>query len=221
MAFDKGITVKTEEFTRMTRELKARLGTMDVTFRNVIDAEIAAVLEKAIFNTKFADKEKIKTRVANRSVFRIGGKRYALRDYKTGKPWRVPDAIWAEIEQKRERSLARKIRKIGLTKASFYHLGKAMGFELKAPAYVKRARATLDTSGNENNVFVARNGDGSSYGIRIENHIPSLGFPGTEGRQAFFAALAGRIGFYKANVRAGVFNAVQSVVKKYKGFRMG
>lgn len=213
MAIDSKLEVKTQEFTRFCTELKTRLGTMGPTLQDVIDHEIARVLEKALQNTDAADREKIRERVKNRGSFEIDGRKY-ITNYR-GKGQRVPNRIWALIEAKRQRSLARKLAKVGLTKQSFLLLANKLGQEIVAPGYVRDVRVEFQNDAVQANVDVQRKVGGKSYGVRIDNRHPLLRW--TNGTQAWFAALAGRIGFYRQNVKRKVFDSTATIAKKYKG----
>lgn len=211
---DKGLQVKAGEFTRFLSDLHFRMGAMRPTFQDVIDFEVARVLEKALEKTEAADRAKIRARVKSRAKFEVHGTAYwtSFR----GKPQRVPNAVWAEIGAKRARSLARKLAKVGLTKQSFLLLARLLRQDINAPAYVRQARAEFQSAAVQGNVSIVRSGGGNKYGLRINNQIPTLDVPGTQGRRAFFAALQGRIGFYRMNVAKGVFDSVESIAKKYR-----
>lgn len=213
MAIDSKLEVKTQEFTRFCTELKTRLGTMGPTLQEVIDHEIARVLEKALANTDAADQNKIRERVKNRGSFTIEGKRY-ITNFR-GKGQRVPNRIWALIQAKRARSLSRKLAKVGLAKQSLLLLAQKLGQDIAAPGYVRDVRVEFQSAEVQGNVSVQRKTGGKSYGVRIDDHSPLLRW--TNGTQAWFAALAGRIGFYRQNVKRKVFDSQASIAKKYKG----
>lgn len=213
---DPRFDLKAKEFTRFCQDMHSMLGNSAPDLRDLVDHEIARVLEKALQNTDEADRQKIRERVKNRSVFRIGGKRY-ITNFR-GKRQRVPDAIWAEIEQKRRRSLLRKLAKVGLTKQSFFLLAAKLGQEIKAPGYVMNAKSEFKNPEVQANVSIAREGAGAKYGVMVHNGAPLLRW--TNGRAAWFGALAGRIGFYHQNVKRGVFNKVETVMKKYRGLTL-
>jgi hypothetical protein len=46
--------------------------------------------------------------------------------------------------------------------------------------------------------------------MNVLNYAPN-------GRQALFAAFAGRIGFYRTNMAKGVFDSIDKLAQKYKG----
>jgi len=217
---DKGLTLKTEEFSNYLRELRAELG-KGTTMKTIIDHEVARVLEKTIEDTEAADRTKIRERQKNRTTFKIDGRNWTTRNYQTGQAWRVPNAIWREIQAKRQRALRRKLGKVGLAKNSWYLLAEKLGQAVRAPGYVKNAKATIFNSGGANNVSVIRQGDGSNYGLTIINKMPILRFNTVKGLQALFGAMAGRIGAFRQNLKRGVFEDAAKIAKKYKGIKVG
>jgi hypothetical protein len=218
-ASDKGLRIKTEEFTRCMRELRTRLGTIQRTLQQVIDPEVAKVLEKSLALTNKASEIKIRERVKNRQVFMIDNKRIDMRWWpylrrRDGAMMTMPADLQAQVEVKRARILRHKIAAIGLTKNSWWLLSRKLGIPINAPAFVQTAK-TNNPAGMENNVAITRSGNGNSYGVKVENYMPILRW--TNGTQAFFSALAGRIGFFRMNVKKGVFNDIANVAKKYPG----
>lgn len=215
-ANDKGLVLKTTEFTGFLKELKYAVGNR-TTMRRVITYEVGRVLERSLALTGAADTGKIRERVKNRSMFMVDGKRYFL-SYK-GKAQRVPDAIWARIPDMRKRSLTRKLAAAGITKKSWLHLADMIGEQIKAPAYVRQAK--VSNPGEPGNVRIAWKEEGDACVLMIENNCPMLGYPGTEGTQAFFAALAGRIKFFQQNMARGVYLDAEKAAKKHKGIFIG
>ncbi len=213
---DRGLTLKTQEFTGFLREFKAALGNQ-TTMQRLVDYEVGRALEASLDKTEAADRMKIQERVKNRNVFEVGGKKYLIRNYKTGSPWRVPNRIWPQIQEMKKRSLMRKLAAVGITKKSWLDLAEKLGQVIKAPGYVRNAR--VSNAGVNGNTEVERttSGNGNRYGLRITNKAPKLGVPGTEGVQAFFSAIAGRIGFFKQNIAHGVFEEPAKIARKYKG----
>jgi hypothetical protein len=213
---DLRLKLKTDEFTAFCRDLRATLGDQ-TTMQRVVDNEVGRVLEKAMEETDYADRQKIRERVKNRNVFRVGGKKYLIRNYSTGQPWRVPDQVWPKIQDMRNRSLIRKLAAVAITKRSWVDLAEKLGQAIKAPAFVRAAK--VSNSGVNGNTLVERTTQGNEnrYGLRVTNKSPKLGVPGTEGIQAFFTGLAGRIGFYHENLARGVFGSARKTASKYRG----
>ncbi len=213
-AGDKNLVLKTQEFSGFLKQLRATLGDR-TTMPKVVDSEVSKVLERAVALTGKADRKKIEQRVEARAVFNVDGQKWRTRDWKTGKAWHVPAAVWAKIQGFRKQSLARRLAAIGLSKQSFYLLAKLLGYEISAPAFVKAATAKGGDTARD--VSVKREVSNEKYGLTISNAMPILRYDPPAGKQAFFSALAGRIGFYKKNLALGVFNSIARTAAKYKG----
>lgn len=211
---DKGLVIKTEEFSNFLFQMKRTLADK-TTMQKLTDYEVGRVLNRALQLTGNADRQKIRERVKNRSKFTFGDKTYWIRQPGGGKDWRVPNAVWGAIKAMRAASLQRKLGAVGITKKSWLILAEKLGQTITAPAFVRRAQ--VSNPGFDGNTKVERTGSGDRYGVRITNRTPTLGYPGTEGAQAFFAALQGRIGFFHKNVSKGVFDSVKRLSAKYKG----
>lgn len=211
-ATDKNLTLKTEQFSGFLRDMRTQLGS-NSTMQRIVDFEVGKIMERAVEKTGKADLEKIKVRVKNRAVFNVGGRRL-VTNYK-GKAQRVSNRDWAEIEKIRAVSLATRIARIGLSKKSWYWIAQKLGQQISVPGYVANARDAAE--GGPNNVLVGRIGDGDKYGVRIANRMPIVTFSKPNGRQALFAAIAGRISFYKKNLAKGVFDDIATISKKYRG----
>lgn len=214
MAEDKNLVLKTQEFSGFLKQLRATLGDK-TTMQKVVDSEVSKVLEKAVALTGKADRSKIEKRVEARAVFNIEGKKYVTRNWKTGQPWRVPNAVWSQIQSLRKQSLTRRLAAIGLSKQSFYLLAKRLGYEIAAPGFVKAAKAK--SGDTDRDVSIRRDATPDKYGVTITNAMPILRYDPPSGTQAFFSALSGRIGFYKKNLAMGVFDSVSRTAAKYKG----
>lgn len=212
---DIGLEIKFDEFSAFCRNLADKLGDY-VTLQNVIDFEVAKILEKTISLTGKADASKIKSRVAQRAVFTIGDRKWYTREpEKGGKGWHVPDSVWTLIEAKRARELTRKLAKIGLSKNSWWLLAQKAGFIIEVPAFVSSAHTTFQSI--EPDVSVLRQMQTGKYGIEIENQMPILRFDPVNGTQALYAAIAGRLNFFKQNLEHGVFRDIHSIAAKYPG----
>lgn len=213
---DAGLSVQFEQFSLMCREIEAALDNT-ATQRQVIDNEVARVLEKTIANTGKASEEKIVSRVLNRAVFTVNGKKVYVANIDTGKGWHVSDAVWGQVIDQQKQSLARKLAKIGLSKNSWYLIAQAAGFEISAPSYVKNARTT--TTNQAADVSIARDEQTGAYSIEISNSMPVLRSPYVNGAQALFSAVVGRQKFFENNVAKGVFDSIDAIAQKYPGIQ--
>ncbi len=210
---DLKLEVKIGQFSDFCRDLQAALGGSR-TMQQVIDHEVARILEKAVRLTDKADRGKIETRVKNRASFKIGDTKW-VTNYR-GKAQHVPDRVWFLIEAKRQRSLVRKLKKIGLSKQSWYLLAQRAGFKINVPSYVKNAYARFKGD-NGANIGVQRYPQNGNYGIAIQNKMPILRFSPPGGYAALFSAIAGRNSFFRRNIKEGVFNDMKKVAAKYPG----
>jgi len=202
---DAKLQVKIGDFNAAMREMRLRVGNA-ATMQQIIDYEVAKILEKAVQKTDTATASSIRRSMGDKEWTTMDGKKYKLAN-------RYPNGVWSSINAKMKASLKRKLAARGLAKQSFYALGLRMGFDIQVPGFVKEAKTPKHV--NAENVNVERISRQGEYGLIIENHSPILRW--AEGKQAFFSALAGRIGFFRANVKRGVFDSMASVAKKYPG----
>lgn len=215
-ASDKGLRLVTKEFTlclrEMERALRGRASHADIT-----DHEVARILEAASRRTGDADRSKIREFVSKRTVFRIDGKKWRTRDWKTGKDWRVPDAIWSEMRNQRQRQLTRKLAAVGITRRSWKDITDKMGQQISVPGFVASASVSVPTSQNTD---TGRTVTTRSFIRMIKNKHPLLNVPATEGIQAFFSAVGGRVRFFHENLKRGVFSDIDAVARKYPGMKV-
>jgi hypothetical protein len=209
---DGGLTIKTEEFSGFLRTLKDKLG--DKTdMRTIVDYEMGRVLNRALALTGKASEEKIQAEWKNARMVNVNGRKVWLTNAKTGRAQRLPDAKWANVQSARATGLARTLAKIGASKASFAAIARKLGQEITVPAYVDNVmiKGGVDRFGE-----VDRREGSVSYGVAIVNKMNVLNYA-PNGRQALFAAFAGRIGFYRTNMAKGVFDSIDKLAQKYKG----
>lgn len=199
------LQIKTAQFNEAMAEMYRRLGDV-ATQRQIIDFEVGKVVEGALRRTETATSTSIRASAASKQWTTLNGKKYKLA-------WRVPSPTWRDIAAARRAVLDAKLAARGLAKRSWLALGEALGVTVEAPGYVTTAKAKNHTSGE--NVSVDRKSSPDGYGLRIDNSSPLLRW--TEGRQAFFAAVAGRIEFFKRNLRSGVFGDLDKAARKYRG----
>ena len=202
---DAGIQVKADSFNKALREMSRRLKN-HATEQRVITAEVGKVLEATLSKTKAASLSKIRTSHQKKEWTTLNGKRYRLTN-------RYPNAIWSQVSDYRKAALARKVAARGMAKQAWLALAKDLGVSISAPGYVQRA--TVPNVDNAQNVSSERTNGEQSFGLRIENSSPLIQF--SDGRQAFFAALAGREKFYYQNLKRGVFDDLKTIAAKYPG----
>jgi mRNA-degrading endonuclease RelE of RelBE toxin-antitoxin system len=213
------LDVKIDEFNGFLRDLKRKLA-RNATMRQVTDYEASRVMEKAVKETGKADELKIRARVGSmRVVYNVNGKTWALFNKKTGRAQHFRDSDWEAINDKKAKILAFRLKARGLSAQSWYRLAQLIGYDVKAPAYVKNAlpskrRAAAAMAGN---VAIQRHESENNYVLEVTNKMPILQFHPPGGYAALFAALAGRIGYFKTNLAKGVFDDAAKTAAKYKG----
>lgn len=159
------------------------------SFQGVVDYEVAKVTEKSISGVPAAKIEKIKKSVAST---------YASREEK-------------------ERLFKAKRAARGLAKQGFRNIGVALGLDLRAPGYV--ARATPSDGRTYDNTTVTRRGSGGRYRVTVATSQPTLLVPGVGGERVFRAAIRGRVKYFQASLRKGVFDSVREIARRYPGVR--
>jgi hypothetical protein len=200
------LRIEVEKFNRAMREMKVRLGNT-ATLEQVVDFEVAKIIETALRRTKAATVSGIRANQEGREWTTFEGKKYKLSN-------RMPRQLWLRIVANRRATLMRRLAARGLAKRSWLELARLLGVAISAPGFVQIARRPSGSGGAEN-VEVRRNHGSSGYGLQIANHSPLNQW--SDARQSFFAAVAGRRKFYEQNLRRRVFDNLRSVAKKYPG----
>lgn len=205
-----GLRLEIDQFNAAMNAMKRMLGN-SVTQQQIIESEVKAILSKTLARTKAASVRNIIDAKKEYPWATWNGKKYLLTN-------RYPDSLWGEINTFRKESLAKKLAARGWTKASWYYLGLKIGYDLPAPAFVKKAKVK-NHLGPES-VSAIKQTTRHGFGLTIENHSPLLRFDTTNGAKAFFSAIAGRIGHYKKTLALGVFNDVKKVAQAYPGLNI-
>jgi len=221
-----GLTIDTTNFNRAVAEM-ARLS--GVKFEDVVKAEIGSILSQTITNTPKASKASIEKSL-NKWIWTDAHSpaRHPQSSLRKGTSYLVgPGAqgshrysaeIWNFIQENKAKQQAELIKRIGLTKKSWYLIAKSLGITLpkKVPGYVLNAT----THGKERDDLVdhERKVSGSKVGFKIINNTLSAVRGG--GRAALLKAINGRTGYFYRNLRAGSFKKVAEIAKKYPGFKI-
>lgn len=212
---DSGLSVKTTEFSGFLRVLKEKLG--DKTdMKTIVNYEMGRVLNRALALTGKADEAKIEARWKNAKALRVGGingRLVWMTNKKTGRPQRFPDATWNMLQSVRATSLERALAKVGAAKASWAAAARKLGQKITVPAYVENV---VIKNGVDRFATVDKSEGALNYGVTVLNNMRILN-RAPEGRQALFAAFAGRVGFYRQNMARGVFDSIDKIAAKYKG----
>ncbi len=202
---DPKLRIEVGNFNRAMREMKVRLADR-VTLEQIVDAEVAKIIEAAMKKTKAATVSGIRANSEEREWTTFDGKKYKLSN-------RIPRDLFMRIAAKRKASLLRKLAARGLARRSWVELARLLGFEIGAPGFVRAARRPSG-SGGEENVIIRRQYT-RGYGLHIANNSPINRW--SDARQALFAAVVGRRRFYETNVKRGVFDSMKAVARKYPG----
>jgi hypothetical protein len=205
---DIDLVLKLEAFNAFTRELAKRTNT---DLRVVIKSEAAKVLEAAGKRTKTATAESIRAsqRTPPRSPWRIyGGQSVKVT-------WRFPNDTWAFIKSQLDKSIQQKILMSGLARSAWKDLAEMMDERIKVSKAIKPVNKPAGFRGRSQVII---NEDPDRYAITISHNSNALYY--ANGRQALFAAIAGRIRYYEMNTKHGVFKSAQATAKKYPGIRV-
>jgi hypothetical protein len=127
------------------------------------------------------------------------------------------DAGKIKARKRRGKNPEAEIRELlarrGLAKQSWLAIGKKLGMDLTAPAYVRRA--AVKGVAYDQKVSVSERKVGGLFTIIVENDMQTT--VASRGRIAILRAMNGRVGYFKRNLRAGVFEKVATMAKKYPG----
>jgi hypothetical protein len=214
--------VDTAKFQAMLLELRRRTGR---TIPEVVDEEVAKILGAALAGTKAGKTvARVQAEIANdtRQWRTYNGKKYNVRPATIatrkgkqratpGKGIRYPNFIWSQIQGLMQQSYARRLayakRSRGLGKKQWADLAAQLGMTIKAPRYVGSANPTKyrATTGRRNRL--------GRYTVDISTNYRNNPF--IRSRGALQKAINGRVGFFRKNVKEGVFNDMQAVASKY------
>lgn len=100
----------------------------------------------------------------------------------------------------------------GLTKQSYAEIGRRLGLTLKVPSYAEKA-LVLGKKVDHKVTGTTKKGSNKEV-IIITNDMRTATYSGA--RSALLKAINGRTGFFRQNLKAGVFKSVEKIAKKYK-----
>lgn len=219
------VKVDTRAFVQMTRELARRAGVPDET---ALVAEVGKVLEGAIRNTKAGSKAKIASRFKNATFSAQPASMYSPKSGRSGVtttkggfiPYflrnRYPDALWSAMTERRNKSFFAKVAAIGLSKKSWYEIGRRLGLTLKGGTFVKAIASTGKEYPENTATKIER--QKSRLQVSIFNSQPTVNATG--GERALQAAIDGRAKFFLANIALKTFEKAANVAKQYPGIRI-
>lgn len=204
------------------------------TFQSTLDYEVSRVVEKTIALLPAASVSKIR---ANHEASPItaqpdslyapqspSGKRARAkaRRTKNGKlkyylANRYPDALWSQIEARRQKSLRAKLKARGLAKHSFFAITAALDLDVRIPGYVKKAVARTGRDYDARNVSVSRRTGLESAGIAFEDRQPTVNLAKIGGARALQRAINGRVRYFERNLVKKVFDSAKDIARRYPG----
>ena len=144
------------------------------------------------------------TAVLNQTIKNVAAEQVSLIDARVAAK-KLSPSKGAELKARR-----------GLSKLSFLTLGKQLGLSVKAPAYVSKAKV----NGKEypQKVKAEEKKQSGTEVIYLTNNMTTALAAG--GKKAILKAINGRVGYFKNNLRKGVFEKAETIAKKYKGIKI-
>lgn len=226
-------SVATRSFSQMCRQL-SRMSA--VPYKQVLTHEVGRVIEKALDYTPAAKRPPIIEKWATAAFSAQPATLYTpqtaagragrarARKVKGGKLLyflfnRYPDALHAQIENRRLASLKRTLAAIGIAKKSWLQLAQQLGVAIKAPAFVRKAIARTGLEYPENTSVKVQESD-KAIMITTTNAQPTVNLPTVGGYRAFVAAIAGREKFFSKNIKLRVFNDIARIARQYPGMKV-
>lgn len=204
---DLKLEIRIDDFNGAMAEMHRRLGNA-APKKRVVDFEVGRIMEKTLAGTTAATKASINNSIKRKEWTTMEGKKYKLTN-------RYPNRVWGKIQAQQAASLARKVAAIGWARKAWYSLGLVLGQPINSRGSEK---ATVQGRQATDNVRATRDEKDGNYVLKVENWSPLIRW--TNSRRAFFAAVAGRVGFFRRNLAHGVFNDLKAVQAKYPGLRI-
>ena len=228
--------IHVREFNNYLGELHAAMG-KNVAASDVIKHEAAAILVRASELTnraKMPDIEKRYTILRSSKKNKQGGKRVIqdpalvpfvmMRGKKYSTANYYKPSIWSQMKKKLEFYKKRSKKRVYSAKATWLLMAKKARLNLsKFPARASLNKAIRAQSGNfkknttENGTQIP-----SMYKFRIKifnNSIAALN-KNARGHFAIKSAMGGRQGFFKQNMKMGVFKKARTIGRKYPGVKV-
>lgn len=175
---------------------------------SVVEAEVAAILQKTLSRTVAAKAGSIRSNYEKRKWTTFRGQRVFI--HKTHSP-----EVAAGLAAQQKEGIKRRLQRRGLSKQTWLHLARAVGVTISAPGYVSKANVNGHT--NAGNVRARKGSPGVKFFIEVTNAGPSVDTPGAKGRSALESAIKGRVKFFETNLKKGVFDEISKVARAYPG----
>jgi hypothetical protein len=109
-----------------------------------------------------------------------------------------------------------KLRRRGLAKQSWLALAEGLGFSIKAPGYV--AKATVKGTAYSQKVSFSQSRQRGKFTIHIANSMITM--IAANGKGALAKAINGRTGYFRKNLKNGIFGKWKEIAKRYPGMRV-
>ena len=202
------LTLATARFNRMLRELAAV--DTSVEFADVVRHEAGAVAQLALDQTKAAKVANIKARNAAQKFTTFNGKTYFIhRNYRDPKLRQGLLDAW-------QASLKTKIGARGISKQSWYHVGRSFGRNMEAPAYVLAANYNGQQWPSDGTSVESRSPKG--FTLAIENSSPVV--QKANGGFALQVGMNKRTAYFARNMKYKYYETVRTRALKYPGLYM-
>ena len=217
------LSIDERNFSAMLKELDT---TMDVKggFQEIIMNEVRSVLIRATKETKKASKKSIRRRVIStipnknsRGWYKPAPQSITDTDTSTGargRGWRIKDHEWkAYLRYKREQ-VKEMSQRAGLSAQTWVQIGKVVGVNVKAPAYVINAKRG-GSPVRHRITGTQKRFEKKSASVVLHYQNPSGRW--ARARPALQSAIRGRTQYFKTNLATGAFNNARRAAAKYKG----
>ena len=161
-----------------------------------------------------ADIARAKLRAGQR---RSAGKNGKLVYYfsKSNTPKAYPSWLWSQIQQARAKRLPQKVQARGLAASMFVKIGEALGIEVKAPAYLRKA-AHHKKGDMRELIQVMSKGSGNSYEVGFVNSLTHINRWAKAGL-AFRKALNARANFFSRALKLEAQGKIKKTLDRYPG----
>lgn len=126
--------------------------------------------------------------------------------------------IRARFDRKKitKQQMQELLRRRGLAKQSWVALADSLGLPIKAPGYVQKASVKKEAYPQK--VKSEQKGKRGSFQIKITNSMITM--INANGKGALAKAINGRTGYFRRNLKKGVFKNWKTIAEKYKGLKV-
>ena len=128
---------------------------------------------------------------------------------------RYPDNIWQGIKEQRKKRVQDKLEARGLAASMFVKIGEALGIEVKAPAYLRKAAHHKKGDMRELIAAISK-GSGDKYEVGFVNNLGYLNRWAQAGT-AFRKALNARANFFSRAVKLAAQGKIKKTLDRYPG----